>query len=205
MTQYTANPSAKDALIDRDDQQLMTDYASGNRVAFEQLYSRYEQALYRYLFNSCSDEASAGELFQDIWLRVVKARNSYKPAVPFRAWLFTIAKNRLTDHYRQQSRNLLHSTSQTDTAIDLLSADHDIWRGAALTPEQIASASETNDTLRSALERLPDAQREAIMLKHIVGMELGEIADIQGEGAQTVKSRLRYAMVKLRQHLQVPS
>lgn len=179
----------------------MEAYACGNNEAFTQLYSKHELAVYRYLFNGCKDESSASELFQDIWLRVVKARASYDPAVPFRAWLFTIARNRLTDHYRQQSRK------QT-TELSSLSEhpiDQDIWRGAALTPEQIAAISQDNNTLRNALHCLPEAQREAVMLKHIAGMDLTEIAHVQGEGTQTVKSRLRYAMVKLRQNLKGPS
>ncbi|MFK7995911.1 MAG: sigma-70 family RNA polymerase sigma factor [Granulosicoccus sp.] len=198
----------REAFIDTDDEQLMLEYSSGEVQAFKQLYSRYEQSVYRFAFNGCNNEARASELFQEIWLRVIKARKSFKPSQPFKAWLFTIARNLLIDNYRSQSRTALDNRAGNDAYADpdtlpqdSFSSIPDTWSRAPLTPEQIACASEQNTILRDALQSLPLAQREAVMLKHIAGLSISEIAQMQGQGSQAVKSRLRYAMVKLRQNL----
>lgn len=195
-------------VIDKDDEQLMASYASGNVDAFKVLYNRYEASVYRFVYNGCNNEADARELFQDIWLRVVKARGTFNPQAPFKAWLFTIARNRLTDNYRQQANRTsvnksdrnTQTTSNESSQTDDKSHDESWWT-TTLTPEQIASASQQCETLQNALHRLPVAQREAVMLKHIAGMNINEIAELQGEVNETVKSRLRYAMIKLRQYL----
>jgi len=180
--------------IDTDDEQLMLDYASGNSQAFSHLYARHEQSIYRYAYNGCNTEAQAHELFQEIWLRVIKSRSSFQPLQPFKPWLYRIARNLLIDTYRRQSKSAL------DNSVDD-GGNPETWANTPLTPEQIASAAQQNSTLRDALQRLPEAQREAVILKHIAGFEISEIADMQGQGVQAVKSRLRYAMVKLRQNL----
>ena len=195
-------------VIDEDDEQLMASYANGNVDAFKMLYTRYEASVYRFVYNGCNNEADARELFQDIWLRVVKARSTFNPQVPFKAWLFTITRNRLTDNYRQQANRKAGGQSEpdahaasSDALQDDASSRDESWWATTLTPEQIASTSQQCETLQNALHRLPVIQREAVMLKHIAGMEIREIAELQGEGAETVKSRLRYAMIKLRHHL----
>ena len=197
------NNPGPETSIDSDDQHLMATYCKGDADAFKRLYDKYEHALYRFLFNGCHNETHARELFQDIWLRVVKSRNTFNPEAPFKAWLFTIARNRLTDHYRQQSscppQHSEHGAH--DGEGDSKDIHPHAFARATLTPEQMASVTEQNDTLKNALQKLPLAQREVVMLKHIAGMNLDEIGTIQGEGRQTVKSRLRYAMVKLREHL----
>ena len=186
----------------------MASYANGNVTAFKVLYTRYEASVYRFVYNGCNNEADARELFQDIWLRVVKARSSFNPQAPFKAWLFTIARNRLTDHYRQQAtrpagdktdRNT--HTASNDSSQTNANRGDDAWWATTLTPEQVHCASQQSETLRNALHRLPVTQREAVILKHIAGMSIIEIAELQGELGETVKSRLRYAMTKLRKHL----
>lgn len=186
----------------------MLNYASGDTQAFQQLYSRYEQSVYRYAYNGCNNEAHARELFQDVWLRVINARKSFKSSQPFKAWLFSIARHILIDNYRRQSKSALdhRSDSELDADPDTirhnnLSSSQDTWATVPLTPEQIASLAQQNNVLHDALQCLPLDQRETVMLKHIVGLSISEIAQLQKQGTQTVKSRLRYAMVKLRQNL----
>ena len=196
------------SVMDKEDEQLMAEYADGDLTAFKKLYERYETPVYRFAYNGSRNEADARELFQDVWLRVVKARNSFSPQRSFKAWLFTIARNRLTDSYRQQASRAHITVSDEDLHSDLhfttspgQQSENEGWGVPSLTPEQISSASQRSDTLQSALQKLPAHQREVVMLKHIAGMDLKEIAAVQSEGVETVKSRLRYAMVKLRQHL----
>ncbi len=184
-------------MTDRDDAQLMRAYASGDASAFEPLYTRHKQALFRYVRQSCDNEAVAHELYQDIWLHVIKGRSSYHAQSPFNAWLYRIARNRLIDHYRKQP-------AMADSPLDpnLSVAQLSNLVTTPLRPDEIADLSERADVLHVAVQSLPAAQREAVLLRHIAGMSLQEVAELLGEGAETIKSRLRYGTAKLRLHLQ---
>ena len=176
------------------DRASMARWCAGEAAAFDALYARHRGALYRYVLNGCGDEARAHELFQDIWLRVIDARLRYSPDAPFRAWLYRIARNRLIDHYRRQP-DARHEPFDEETMGSVTEI------APPLSPEEVASLVERGDVLHAALQRLPPAQREAIVLQHVAGMRLAEIAEVVGENAETVKSRLRYALVKLRAQL----
>ena len=180
-----------------EDTELMQAYASGDTAAFEVLYTRHKGALYQYIINSCESESTAGELFQDIWLKVINSRNYYEPQSPFAAWLYKIARNRLIDHYRQKGRKPGTDSIDEETTDNVVSL-----ATQSLSPEQIASLSERHDVLQSTLYELPDEQREAVLLRHVAGMTTTEISDVMGVGKETVKSRLRYAVVKLRSLLE---
>lgn len=184
-------------MTDKDDGQLMKAYAGGDVTAFEQLYARHKQALFRYVRNSCGNEAVAHELYQDIWLHVIKARTTYHAESPFHAWLYRIARNRLIDHYRQQPEI---ADSPLDPNMPASRMSNLVV--APLTPHEIADLTERAQILHAALQSLPAAQREAVLLRHIAGMSLQEVADLLDEGAETIKSRLRYATAKLRSQLQ---
>ncbi|WP_157736283.1 sigma-70 family RNA polymerase sigma factor [Granulosicoccus antarcticus] len=179
-----------------EDGQLMKAYAGGDAAAFETLYSRHKQPLFRFVKNSCGNEAIAHELYQDIWLHVIKGRSSYRLESPFRAWLYRIARNRLIDHYRQQPV-LADSSFDPDTHVISLST----MTSAPLTPDEIAELGERAQVLHAALQTLPATQRESLLLRYIAGMSLKEVAAIVNEGTETIKSRLRYATAKLRTQL----
>ena len=183
----TGEPAAAaNAAAEADDEILMRRYATGDTAAFEVLYARHKDPLYRYLVRGCSDRALAGELFQDVWMRVIRARKRYRPKARFSVWLYTIAHNRLVDHYRRDRP----SGEMPEMAAP--SADQ---------PAALAERSERAARLRAALERLPFEQREAILLKEEQDLTIKEIAAVTGVGAETVKSRLRYALAKLREEL----
>ena len=183
-----------------DDATLMLAYASGEAAAFEVLYGRHKRALLQYMVNSCENDVVASELFQDVWLRVVNGRNTYHSTSPFNAWLFKIARNRLIDHYRSNGKapNLENIDDEHQKNVIQVSL-------SPLTPEQLASINQREDELYSALQKLSDVQREAIMLRHIAGMSIAEIAEVVETGTETIKSRLRYAISKLRIMLEVLS
>ncbi len=177
----------------------MVAYAAGDAAAFEQLYSRHKQALYQFLFNSCGSEADARELYQDVWLQIVKKRGSYTADAPFNAWLFRIARHRVIDLYRAQNRNPVFTPAAD---LDHTSTNVSSLFAMPLLPDEIASLTERSDVLTNALQTLPDDQREAVLLRHIAGMSVSEVAKVVNTGTETVKSRLRYAIVKLRRRLQ---
>ena len=178
--------------LDASDETLMLAYAAGDAAAFEQLYARHRGKLYRYLQRQLRDNAVADELFQDVWQRVIAARSGWKPDAGFATWLYTIAHHRLGDHWR----SLKHRPSAPADADERMArvADPD-------TPERVLSEFERRRQLQLALDDLPEEQREVLLFRLEQELTLEEIGDITGVGRETVKSRLRYAMDKLRARL----
>lgn len=176
------------------DEVLMLGWVAGDVAAFEQLYGRHRGRLYHFLLRQLRDNALADELFQDVWQRVIAARDSWKPDAPFGTWLYRIAHNRLTDHWRALKHRPAAPADGDERTARLPDPD---------TPERILSEFEQRRRLQLALDELPDDQRMVILLRLEQELTLEEIGEITGVGRETVKSRLRYAMDKLRAGLGV--
>lgn len=183
----------------RTDEGLMLAYRDGDAGAFEALYGRYRSRLFRHLSHQCGDAKLAEELFQDIWLRVVNARTDYEPLAKFSTWLFRITHHRLIDHYRRHARDKVllweGSADNDDNPIEQYPAPAD------LTPPLQLERLQLKARIGAALAELPEPQREAFLMAEEGGMTLEEIASATGTGRETAKSRLRYAMTKLRHTL----
>jgi RNA polymerase sigma-70 factor (ECF subfamily) len=177
---------------ERSDEDLMLAYGAGEVAAFEELYSRHRGPLFRHLVRQLREHALAEEFYQDVWQRVITARERYRPEAKFTTWLYQIAHNRLADHWRAKQ----HRPDAPEDAVERAEREPD-----PQTPERQLSAFEERRRLQLALEELPDEQREVVMLRLERELSLEEIGEITGVGRETVKSRLRYAMDKLRQRL----
>ena len=180
------------------DEALMQAYAAGDAAAFDTLYARHRGGVYRYLLRHCGNAGTADELFQDVWMNVIRARASYAPSAKFATWIYRIAHNRVIDHWRATGRvELVHAGPDVDDdPLDALpGARND-------EPEVRATANQIGARLAQALRTSPPAQREAFLLHQEGGLDLAEIAAITGAGVETVKSRIRYAVNKLRTELE---
>ena len=175
------------------DGQLMLAYAAGDSSAFEVLYRLHKDGLYRFFLRQCGNQALAEELYQEVWIRVIKARENYQLKAKFTTWLYHIAHNILVDQFRKP---------QTETETDDESDTENIPDNAANDPEVILSGQEKIERFRVQLKNLPKEQLEVFLLKEEAGLSLEEIALTVGESKEAVKSRLRYAVKKLRQSLQ---
>jgi RNA polymerase sigma-70 factor, ECF subfamily len=173
--------------VEAPDEQLMLAYRQGDAAAFERLYARHKGPLYRYVLRSIRDRGAAEELYQEIWMRVIEARGRYTVQAKFTTWLYTIAHNRMTDHWRKRGLQL----------VELDGADPPA--PAAYEPGPRAEARQGAERLLAALAALPEAQREAFLLHEETGMSVAEIAAATGTNEEAVKSRLRYALAKLRE------
>lgn len=174
------------------DDALMQAWAGGDVRAFEQLYARHKGPLYRFVLRQLRDSALADEIFQDVWQRVIAARDGWRPDAAFSTWLYRIAHNRLNDHWRA-AKHRPAAPTDADARIAAV-ADPE-------TPERTLSDFEQRRRLRMALDELPEEQREVLLLRLEQELTLEQIGEITGTGRETVKSRLRYAMDKLRARL----
>ena len=167
------------------DEELMLAYGQGDAGAFETLYKRHRGALYRFVLRSIKERSSAEELFQEAWIRVIEARSRYSPQARFTTWLYTIAHNLLVDHWRRKGMTLVE-------------LDENEMVAAPDNPARQAEARESLGRLLHAIEALPAVQREAFLLHEEAGLTVAEIAKVTGAGEEAAKSRLRYAMAKLK-------
>lgn len=185
----TAMDDIASAQADPGDDALMLAYAAGDTAAFETLYCRHRDRLYRFLVRQLRSPALADELFQDVWQRVIAARGDWRPDALFTTWLYRIAHNRLVDHWRSASHRPPAPEDAEARTARIVDPD---------TPERHATAFDDRRRLHAALDALPVEQREVVLLRLEHELTLEEIGAITGAGRETVKSRLRYAMDKLR-------
>ena len=165
----------------------MLAYRQGDAGAFETLYTRHKGPLFRFVLRSVRERGLAEELYQEIWMRVIEARGRYTVQAKFTTWLYTIAHNRLADHWRKRGLKLVELQ------------EHDAAAPPADEPESRAAGRQGLQRFAAALAALPEAQREAFLLHEESGMSVAEIAAATGVGEEAAKSRVRYALAKLRE------
>src|SRR5260221_8294895 len=139
------------------DEQLMLAYAGGDAAAFETLYARHKGPLFRFVLRSVKARGEAEELFQDVWMRAIEARARYRPEAKFTTWLYTIAHNRLVDHWRAKGLALVSLDDEEHGAGEPVAPP-------SAEPHANLEASRTAARLSEAIAALPLAQREAFLL-----------------------------------------
>lgn len=184
------------------DEDLLAAYANGDARAFGELYDRHERAIYRFFLRQGAAAAIADDLLQETWLAVVRNAAHFEPRAKFTTWLYTIARSKMIDHWR--ARNDAVSLSyfadhlSNETANDSDEAMADVPGSDAHRPDHQVIARAEARAFLAAVEALPPVQREAFLLQVEGDLSLDEIAVVTGAARETVKSRLRYAMGKLR-------
>lgn len=179
------------------DEELMNRYRDGDAHAFEVLYTRHKGPLYRYLLRQCGAAALAEELFQDVWMKLIRARERYEARAKFTTWLYTLAHHRVIDHYRRQAAGvpISYDDDPDDPLIEQV-PDSEVRE-----PDNELDRRRLGQRLLEQIAALPEAQREAFLLREESGLSLEQIAEVTGVNTETAKSRLRYALTKLRQGL----
>jgi RNA polymerase sigma-70 factor (ECF subfamily) len=177
------------------DEELMLRYAHGDATAFDELYARHRGGAFRYLLRHLGSRAQAEELFQDLWMNLIGARERYRVEAKFTTWLYTMAHNRVIDFYRRQRPLELVSLDAGDEQDD---PPPQVAASPACEPHRAVEARQQAARLLRLVDALPATQREAFLLQQEGDLSLEQIAEVTGVDRETVKSRLRYAMDKLR-------
>jgi len=176
-----------------EDSALMLRYVDGDTAAFEALYRRHNDGLYRYLLRLSRHPETAEDVFQEVWGKIIKARANYRPTAKFTTFLYRVAHNCFIDHVR---RNKRHTHAQ------VFEPEHQ--PDPSEQPETLTERSLARRRLNAALLDLPDEQRDVFLLHEEAGLNLDEIASITDTNRETTKSRLRYAVKKLRAAINEP-
>ena len=177
-----------------EDSALMLRYKDGDVEAFETLYKRHNDSLFRYLMRLCRHRDTAEDLFQEVWGKIIKARERYRPTAKFTTFLYRVAHNCFIDHIRRNQRHQNTADIEPDTQ-----------QNPAEGPDVATERSLARRRLESALGDLPDEQRDVFLLHEEGGLSMDEIAHVTGVNRETIKSRLRYAVNKLRAAIDEPT
>jgi len=181
------------------DEELLAAYAAGDARAFGELYERHERPVYRYFLRQGAAPALADDLLQDTWMAVIRNAERFEPRAKFTTWLYTVARSKMIDHWRSRDDCVSLDEAANDpdgTPLELPGSEAD-------RPDVRALSRAQAQAFVAAVEALPPVQREAFLLQAEGGLTLEEIATITQVGHETVKSRLRYAMTKLRSAMEV--
>ncbi len=175
----------------------MLAYRDGDTEAFSTLYERHRGPLYRTIRRQCGSASVADELFQDVWMNLIQSRGRYRVEAKFTTFLYRIAHNRVIDHRRSRSSRLrvIVSAENPGEAPEPMARESE-------QPDRKLAHRQRASRLHRELAALPDEQREAFLLREEGGLTVEEIAHTVGVGKETAKSRLRYAVVRLRRALE---
>ena len=201
-----ARPARTEEPVTRDetDEGLMLRYQKGDVRAFELLLSRHRKPVFNFVLRYVGDPAHAEDLMQETFLRVIKGADAYQRQAKFTTWLYTIARNLCVDasrrgkHRRAQSLDAPMNRDEGADSQTLLDVIAD--RQPAIDRKVIGK--ELHGRMQTAIQNLSEDQREVFLMREFLDMPFKDIADVVGCPENTVKSRMRYALEKLREELE---
>jgi len=187
---------------DATDEILMVRYQRGERTAFVELVRRHNRPIYNFVLRQLRVPSVAEDVTQDVFMRLVQNAAEFKHEARFLTWLYTIARNLCIDQLRKASHRRHASLDQpqpgpSDAPLAESVADPNPQASA----ERNALSAEVRSSIVKAVDSLPDDQREVFLLREVANLPFREIAEITGVGENTVKSRMRYALDRLKDAL----
>lgn len=186
-------------MSDLGDEALLRAYQGGDTAAFEVLLIRYRRPLFSFLLRSVRDRGRAEELYQDVWMRVIERCDEFRGDAKFSTWLYTIARNRSVDHQRKMVFRRHASLEATAPGSSQSLGERVPSPGPST--DRLAMRGTLRTRIAAAVEELPEEQREVFLMRQLQGLAFKEIAEVIGVSANTVKSRMRYALERLQHGL----
>lgn len=167
--------------------------------ALERFYELYFDRIYAYVRRLLREEHLAEDVTQDIFMHLQKAFPSYDPARPLRPWVFTIATNKVRDHWR--SRRHRDGLREVSAATEE-GADYDATPAVgADAPEQALLSGEVNEQVAAAIDELPDIMKTTLVLRYYEGLSFAEIGEMVDRNETAVRKRYSRALDELRKRL----
>lgn len=170
------------------DDMIVYNVKNGKREDFGLIVEKYKDSLYSYIFYSVKDEGAAGDIFQDTLLKALKEINKYKEQGKFKAWLFTIARNKITDHFRKAYKTL---SLEDEENLEYINPSDNT--------EAKALGKISFEEISAFIDKLPPAQKEVILLRQYLSFK--EIAQALSCPLGTVLARMNRAVKKLQDYL----
>ncbi len=186
-----------------DDFELMERFRRGDRAALDALVERHHASLVRYFHLQSRSRETAEDLAQEVWIRVIRHRDDYRPTAKFTTYIFSIARNLWIDRYR--SNRAAPPTVSADRTVGGEGEDGPplaaFLPSRETEPSEAASVQEEAGRIREAIQRLPEGLREVFELGEIQGLKYSDVSEIMDIPVGTVKSRMHAAVHKIRELL----
>jgi RNA polymerase sigma-70 factor (ECF subfamily) len=164
------------------DEDLMLQVRDGAGELLGVLFDRYQTPLFNFYSKLTGDRTLSEDLVQEVFLRILKYRQSYRPGTPFRSWIYQIARNARVDHFRK----FPHQTALEPEMLP------------PVLPRDSAQENQEAQLLHRALMQLPEEKREILLLCRFQELKYQEIAELLGCELATVKTRIHRALLELR-------
>lgn len=172
----------------------MERYQEGDAEAFKSLFERYEGLLYNFFLRRLGNPADCEDLYQKTFMKLHQARESYEPGRPFRPWLFTIAYNLFRDELRRKGTWHKSAYEETEPEAGVQKQESEA--------EKAAHKRELATRVREAVNRLPEMQRQVVLMSKFEGLSLADISRVTGQTENAVKQMAHRAFLNLREMLQ---
>ena len=186
---------------DTPDEDLMVQYQQGEVRAFEVLLGRHRKPVFNFILRYVGDRETAEDLLQETFMRVIKGADAYKRQAKFTTWLYTIARNLCVDQTRRRKHRKHASLDAPMAASEDSGTLMDVIPGSEMASDRKSVNKELHETMQRAIGSLSEEQREVFLMREFLDMPFKQIADVVGVPENTVKSRMRYALEKLRLEL----
>lgn len=170
------------------DEQIMEAVKNGDLQQASVLFERYHLRLFNFLARMCMDREVAEDLTQNVFLRMIKYRNSYKAGLKFQSWIYQVARNVFSDHYQAQK-------SKRSESVDVEKIGD--WMADE---NEEATMEEQEKTLQRSLALLSEEQRELLVLTRFQHMKYEEVAMLMDTTVANIKVKVHRAIAKLREH-----
>jgi RNA polymerase sigma-70 factor (ECF subfamily) len=180
------------------DEDLMVRYQQGEVRAFEVLLGRHRKAVFNFILRYVGDKETAEDLLQETFMRVIKGADAYKRQAKFTTWLYTIARNLCVDQTRRRKHRKHASLDAPMAADDDSGTLLDVIPSGEMASDRKSVNKQLYQRLQGAIGALSEEQREVFLMREFLDMPFKQIADVVGVPENTVKSRMRYALEKLR-------
>jgi len=181
-------------LYNPSDYELVQQFTSGSQKAIELLIRRHHKRVYGYILLLVKNPTIAEDIFQDTFVKVIRSlqEGRYADNGRFVSWVMRIAHNLIIDHFRKEKQ--MKMVSKDNGAVDVFNSP----RFSEKNIEEDLVYDQVLNDVRSLVDRLPEEQKEVVLLRHYVGLSFKEIAEQTNVSINTALGRMRYALINMR-------
>lgn len=178
------------------DQQLIENYLQGHDKSFEVLLNRHKDKIYTQIYLFVKDADLAEDLLQEVFIKIIDTfrKGRYNHEGKFIQWAMRISYNLCVDYFRKAKRQTKVASSDTFDILNFIEVKEDNM-------EQSMIRDQVQQKVRSAIEMLPDEQREVILLRHFADMSFKEISQVTNVSINTALGRMRYALINIKKFI----
>jgi len=185
-----------------EDLALIARFNTGEADALGELVKRHGRAVYSFIYRFLGTDSAIDDVYQEVWIRVIRSVARFKGGSRFTTWLFQITRNICIDTLRKRKRRGKMLSLEDSRGTDGEGSLRDLLTASGPSVGEMVSSQEFQESLTEAIQKLPEDQREVFLLRRNTALTFDEISELSGVPRNTVKSRMRYALQNIRRNLE---